>query len=322
MPGPCWAAAGAAERCPEKFISSATKFLFRSACASGDEAVSITSFLELLAKMKLAVEAGDFCLGESWPSPGGASGPGRAALLPGGFSAASPEDKAAALRCTAWWSGFEGTASLAGGDCRVDRDRRTGFWGAGRSSAPAPAGGSTLTERSRTICSSEGVTMGRLASSLGTGPLLLRDTGSFLASARGPLAAFLRPVWGGGARAEGGGRGGGGGTVVSGGGSVEEGGCGAPAGGPCCWLREETAAKNEEDVAPELGDTFCPVTGAGVASGRLEKQASSGGGKSAMDRSCSSGAGGGGGGHAASAGASPAAWGLPSTFFAGGGGGW
>lgn len=275
LPGPCWEAAGAAERCPEKFISSATKFLFRSACASGHEAVSITSFLELLAKMKLAVEAGDLFLGESWPSPGGPSEPGRAALLPGGFSAASPEDKAAALRCTAWWSWFEGTASLAGGGCRVDRDRRTGFWGAGRSSAPvpAPAGGSTLTERSRTICSSEGVTMGRLASSLGTGPLLLRDTGSFLASARGPLAAFLRLIWGGRAGAEGGGRGGGGGggTATSGGGSAGEGGCGAPAGGPCCWLREETAAENEEDAAPGLGAAFCPATGAGAASGRLEK---------------------------------------------------
>lgn len=42
-------------------------------------------------------------------------------------------------------------------------------------------------------------------------------------------------------------------------------------------------------------DTAVPATGRG--SGRVEKPASSGGGKSAMDRSCSSSAGGGGGGH-------------------------
>ena len=325
LPGPCWAAAGAAERCPEKFISSVTKFLFRSACASGDEGVSITSFLVLLAKMKLAVEVGDLCLGDSCPSPAGASRPGGAALPPGGFAAspeASPEDAAEALRCTAARSGFEGTASLAELGCRVDRARRMGFCGTARSSATA--GGSTLTERSRTICSREGVTMGRLASSLGTGPLLLRDAGSFLLSAREPFAAFLRQIWGGKAGADGGGRGGGGGTVASGGGAVAPGsGVAGDGGEPCCWTHEEMVVEEEEDAAV-LGAWFCPAAGVSMASGggRLEKQASSGGGKSAMDMSCSSGAGGGGGGQVASVGASQAVSGLTSAFLAGGGGGW
>ena len=322
LPGACWAASGAAERCPEKFISSVTKFLFRSAWASGDEGVSITSFLVLLAKMKLAVEVGDLCLGDSCPSPAGASGPGGAALPPKDFVAspeASPEDAAEALRCTAAWSGFEGTASLAGFGCRVDSARRMGFCGTARSSATA--GGSTLTERSRTICSSEGVTMGRLASSLGTGLLLLRDAGSFLVSAREPFAAFLRQIWGGKAGADGGGRGGGGGTVAPGSGAVGDGG------EPCCWTHgemEEVVVEEEGDVAATLAAWFCPAAGVSTASGRgrLEKQASSGGGKSAMDRSCSSGAGGGGGGQVASMGASQAVSGLNSAFLAGGGGGW
>lgn len=155
----------------------------------------------------------------------------------------------------------------------MDRARRTGFCGAGRSSvlvAVVLVAGSTLTERSRTICSSEGVTMGRLASSLATGLLLLRGTGSFLVSARRPLATFLR---GRGAGAESMGRGGGGGgTVASGADTAGAGGCDAAAVGVCCWLREDTVdEEEEEEAASGLGAAFCPDTAAVAASGRLQK---------------------------------------------------
>lgn len=225
LPGgtwPCWVIAGIVERCPAKFISSATKFLFRSAWASGEDGVSMTSFLELLAKMKLAVEAGDLWMGDTWPSLASpavgseleAAWPGRVSLLPLVRSAslevgASLEDKVEVFSRTAFCSWFKGTVSLEEGDCRRDRDLRMGFWGTcwgcfPTPSAPCPfwpgvclpgpAGAcpSTLTERRRTICSREGVTMGRLASSFGVGLLLLRETGSFLGSNREPFVVFLR----------------------------------------------------------------------------------------------------------------------------------
>lgn len=226
FPEPCWLSPGAAAgRWPETFINSATRFFFRLACASADDEVSITNFLELFAKMKLAVEAGDLCNGDSWPSfvsPGVAvaavEGVGRVSRFLAFLSAiprpgASLEDKVEAFKRTALWSGFEGEASLEADEGPFkDSDLRIGFWGAtcaGLLLAPEPvpfcstgdfaisglAAGlwaSMLIERRRTICSREGVTIGRLASSFGMGLLLLRDTGSFLRSEREPPAGFLR----------------------------------------------------------------------------------------------------------------------------------
>lgn len=201
-----------------------------------------------------------------------------------------------ALSRTAAWSPEEAAGA---GLARPDRALRSGFWGANGPDAGVGATVGVPTERSRTICRSEGVTRGAPASSLGTPLPLLQPMGSF----RGTLARS--PV-----------------TEPAGGGA---GGAGGGSGVPWGWLWEETVAEGGK-AATELtvsGGSEGPAHSGPVT----EKKASSGGGKSAMDRSCSSGAGGGGGGQLGSWRGSSAisgADGASSTtsgFLVGGGGG-
>lgn len=154
-----WAWVG---RCSEMLLSSATRFRWRSAWASGDTGRSSCSFLVPLEKMKLALEAGD--CGDC-EDHGSASGGPTDRTFPGLSLAAKLE----ALSRTAAWSPEEGADT---GLARPDRALRSGFWG-----ADEPGGGlgtpeEAPTERSRTICRSEGVTRGVPASSLGA-PLFL-----------------------------------------------------------------------------------------------------------------------------------------------------
>lgn len=146
-------------RCSEMLRSSATRLRWRSAWASGDTGRSSCSFLVPLEKMKLALEAGD--CGDRGSASGGPIG----RELPGLSVAAKLE----ALSRTAAWSPDEGAGT---GLARPDRALRSGFWGA---DDPGDELGTTVeapTERSRTICRSEGVTRGVPASSLGA-PLFL-----------------------------------------------------------------------------------------------------------------------------------------------------
>lgn len=271
-------------RCSEMVRSSATRFRWRSAWASGDTGRSSCSFLVPLEKMKLAIEAGD------WGDRGSASGGPLGWALPGSLPAARLE----ALSRTAAWSPEEGAGA---GLARPDSALRSGFWGADGPVAGLAATAGVPTERSRTICRSEGVTRGAPASSLGAALPLLQPTGSF----RGTLARSPGPE-------------------PAGGGA---GGAGGGSGEPSSWLWEETAT--EDEAARDLtgsGESEGPA-GSGPAK---EKKASSGGGKSAMDRSCSSGAGGGGGGQLGSWRGSSAVSGADgasttSGFLVGGGGG-
>lgn len=262
-------------RCSEMLLSSATRFRWRSAWVSGDTGRSSCSFLVPLEKMKLAVEAGD---------RGSASG-GPLGWAPTGSVLTA---RLEALSRTAAWSPKDAAdAGLA----LPERALRSGFWGG---DGPDAGFGATVggpTERSRTVCRSEGVTRGGLASSRGRPPPLLQPTGSF----RGALARSpaTEPAAGG------------------------AGGAGGGSGVPEGWFWKETADKE----ASGRGEG---PAGSGLAT---EKKASSGGGKSAMDRSCSSGVGGGGGGQLGSSKGSLAvsrANKAPSTtsgFLVGGGGG-
>lgn len=271
------------------FRSSATRFRWRSAWVSGDTGRSSCSFLVPLEKMKLAIEAGD------WGERGSASGGPLGWTLAGSWLAARPE----ALSRTAAWSPEEGAGA---GLARPDRALRRGFWGADGPDAELGATPEVPTERSRTICRREGVTRGAAASSLGAPLPLLQPTGSF----RGALAKSP-------------------GTEPAGGGA---GGAGGGSGELRSWLWEETVP---EEV-PEEDEAARDLTGPGGSEGpagsgaATEKNASSGGGKSAMDRSCSSGTGGGGGGQwgswrdsSAVSGADRAS--TTSGFLVGGGGG-
>ena len=157
--------------CSEMFRSSATRFRWRSAWVSGDTGLSSCSFLVPLENMKLAIEAGD------WGDRGSTSGGPLGWALAGSLLAARPE----ALSWTAAWSPEEGAGA---GLARPDRALRSGFWGADGPEAGVAAAAGAPTERSRTICRSEGVTRGAPASSLGTPLPLLQPTGSF----RGSLA--------------------------------------------------------------------------------------------------------------------------------------
>lgn len=262
-------------RCSEMLLSSATRFRWRSAWVSGDTGRSSCSFLVPLEKMKLAVEAGDR---------------GSASCGPLGWAPRGPvlTTRLEALSRTAAWSPEEAAdAGLA----RPDRALRSGFWGGDGPDAGFGATVGAPTERSRTVCRSEGVTRGALASSRGRPPPLLQPTGSF----RGALARSpaTEPAAGG------------------------AGGAGGGSGVPEGWFWKETAGKE----ASGRGEG---PAGSGLAT---EKKASSGGGKSAMDRSCSSGVGGGGGGQLGSWRSSSAVSGAdraPSTtsgFLVGGGGG-
>ena len=155
-------------RCSEMLLSSATRFRWRSAWVSGDTGRSSCSFLVPLEKMKLAVEAGD---------RGSASGG------PLGWAPRGPvlTTRLEALSRTAAWSPEEAAdAGLA----RPDRALRSGFWGGDGPDAGFGVTVGAPTERSRTVCRSEGVTRGALASSRGRPPPLLQPTGSF----RGALA--------------------------------------------------------------------------------------------------------------------------------------
>lgn len=163
-------------RCSEMLRSSATRFRWRSAWFSGDAGRSSCSFLVPLEKMKLAVEAGD------WGDRGSASDGPLGWAPTGPLLAARLE----ALSRTAAWRPEE-EAEAEAGLARPDRALRSGFWGADGPDAGVGATVGVPTERSRTICRSEGVTRGTLASSLGTPLPLLQPTGSF----RGSLA---RPV--------------------------------------------------------------------------------------------------------------------------------
>lgn len=262
-------------RCSEMLRSSATRFRWRSAWASGDTGRSSCSFLVPLEKMKLAVEAGDRGSASGGPLGWALTGPTLAARLE-------------ALSRTAAWSPEEGAGA---GLARPDRALRSGFWGGDGPDAGFGATVGAPTERSRTICRSEGVTRGAPASSQGSPPPLLQPTGSF----RGALARS--PV-----------------TEPAGGGA---GGAGGGSGVSQGWLWKEIVA--------EGGSKGCEgPSGSGPAT---EKKASSGGGKSAMERSCSSGAGGGGGGQLGSwrdssvvSGADRASS-TTSGFLVGGGGG-
>lgn len=139
--------------------SSATRFRWRLAWASGDTGRSSCSFFVPLEKMKLAMEAGDW---GRWGSP---SGDPLDWALPGRSLAARLE----ALSRTAAWSPEEGAVT---GLARPDSALRSGFWGAKGPGAGVAAPVAAPTERRRTICRSEGVTKGAPASSLGPLPLL------------------------------------------------------------------------------------------------------------------------------------------------------
>lgn len=155
-------------RCSEMLRSSATRFRWRSAWFSGDTGRSSCSFLVPLEKMKLAVEAGD------WGDRGCGSGSG--GPLDWALTGPSLAARLEALSRTAAWSPEEGVGA---GLARPDRALRSGFWGAGGTVAGVGATAGAPTERSRTICRSEGVTRGALASSLGTPLPLLQLTSSF-----------------------------------------------------------------------------------------------------------------------------------------------
>ena len=112
MEGFFWAWGGG--RCSEMLRSSATRFRWRSAWASGDTGLSSCSFLVPLEKMKLALEAGD--CGDR----GSASGIPVGRALAGLSLAARLE----ALSRTAAWSPEEGAVT---GLARPDRALRRGF---------------------------------------------------------------------------------------------------------------------------------------------------------------------------------------------------
>lgn len=249
--------------------------------------------------MKLAVDAGDLYRGDTWPSfaspAAGAAAEvtewvGRVSRFLAFRSTiprptASPEDKVEAFKRTALCSGFEEGASFeAEWDTLKDNDLRIGFWGADWPALPlAPELGpfcsagelaavgftvgpwaSMLTERKRTICKREGVTIGRLASSFGIELLLVRETGSFLRSGRVLLVGFLRLgwVW----RLEGKGAADGVGLLGfvweldtspvvdsfgAGGGSALGAGSDEVSGTPCSWVFEDTIVEKEgEKVSP------------------------------------------------------------------------
>lgn len=100
--------------CPEILRSSATRFRWRSAWASGDTGLSSCSFLVPLEKIKLALEAGD--CGDR----GSASG----APVDRALTGLSLATKLEALSRTAAWSPEEGAGT---GLARPDRALRRGF---------------------------------------------------------------------------------------------------------------------------------------------------------------------------------------------------
>lgn len=101
-------------RCSEMLLSSATRFRWRSAWASGDTGLSSCSFLVPLEKIKLAFEAGD--CGDR----GSVSGAPVGRAFPGLSLAARLE----ALSRTAAWSPEEAAGT---GLARPDRALRRGF---------------------------------------------------------------------------------------------------------------------------------------------------------------------------------------------------
>lgn len=124
-------------------LSSATRFLFSDASASSDAGGSNTNFFDPRENTKLAAEAGDLC------AEGVCSG---SAIFCSGFVVSTLLSPAGLLK--------------PGGDLR-ESDFRTGFCGTENAWFLCSCGPLTCTERSRTICSREGVTIGKLASSFG-----------------------------------------------------------------------------------------------------------------------------------------------------------
>lgn len=177
----------------------------------------MTTFFVLLEKMKLAVEAGDFC--RSPPSGDFRDcTPGSPVLqlveeveerMLSRVGRPSLEDMAAVFIRIASCRRMEGALRITDGVLSdgvgdlSDRDFRMGFcgvpWGpeveVGPWSRADPllvlcsdwgfvCSSPTLTDLSRTIWSKEGVTKGMLASSLGMGALLCRDESSLLRVSR------------------------------------------------------------------------------------------------------------------------------------------